>query len=84
MQVLEENLNILRQYRRANLTYQQISALFQENFPEIQRGFSARSVCSICTKATNAEVDQIVQTCVNEAFKIAKRCSSYIYKSKPF
>jgi len=71
MDVLEANIERIREYRQNNLTYQQISELFHENFPEVRRGFSVRSIRLVCTKhglkkTTDVEVDQIVRRCVNE------------------
>jgi len=71
MEILEANIDLIQEYRRTNLTYQQISNAFQEHFPELQRGFSVRNIRLVCSnyglkKATEVEVDQIVQHCVNE------------------
>jgi hypothetical protein len=71
MEILEANIECIPEYHQNNLTYQEISESFHENFPEVRRGFSVRSIRLVCTKhglkkTSDAEIDEIVQRCVNE------------------
>lgn len=73
MEILEENIEYIQECRQNNLTYQQISQLFKEKFPQIRRGFSDRNIRLICSKhglkkVADADLDQIMQGCVNEVF----------------
>jgi hypothetical protein len=74
MDFLEANIEMIKKYLNDNLTYQQISELFKQTFPEVRRGFSARNIRLICSKYSlgrmnEVEVDSVVQQCINEVTK---------------
>ena len=71
MEFLEENIDAITQYVRQNKTYQEISMIFKEAFPEQSRGFSERNIRLFCSKhgirrMDDAEVDDIVQGLVDQ------------------
>ena len=70
MEYLASNINMIGTQVKKNRTYE-ISHLFKQNFPEVQRGFSERNMCLFCSKhgiskMNDVEVDAIIQDCVIE------------------
>ena len=71
MEYFESNVDVIRSQVKANKTFTEISNLFEQNFPEVRRGFSERNMRLFCskhgiTKMNDAEVDAIIQDCVLE------------------
>jgi hypothetical protein len=68
---LEENIEVIKDCVQKNYTYQQISELLQQNFPDVRRGFSVRNIRLFCSrneikKLNDIEVDAIVQHSISE------------------
>ena len=68
---LEENIEVIKDCVQKNYTYQQISELLQQNFPDVRRGFSVRNIRLFCSrneikKLNDVEVDAIVQHSISE------------------
>ncbi len=68
---LEENIVVIKDCVQKNYTYQQISELLQQKFPDVRQGFSVRNIRLFCSrnaikKLNDIEVDAIVQQSLSE------------------
>lgn len=68
---LEENIEVIKDCVQKNFTYQQISELLPQKFPDVRRGFSVRNIRLFCSrnaikKLNEVEVDAIVQQSITE------------------
>ncbi len=57
---LKQNIEVVKV--KKNYTYRQIGEVFQQNFPDVRRGFSERNIRVLCSrhgikKLDNFEVD---------------------------
>ncbi len=68
---LEQNIEVVKDLVKKNYTHRQIGEVFQQNFPDVRRGFSERNIRLFCSrhgirKLDNFEVDNIIQQSINE------------------
>lgn len=68
---LENNVEAIKHYVQNNYSYQQISNIFKQNFPDVTRGFSEGNIRLFCSthgikRMDNVQVDAIIQQSVLE------------------
>ena len=71
MEYLETNIEQIRLWVKENYTHRMISDTLKQNFPEVTRGFSERSIRFFCSqheihKRSDLEVDSIVEDSIRE------------------